>query len=609
MQAAAVDLVRDRVLDVETPENVRIEYPLAGLGTRFTALLIDAVLIGLLLVAVPLIVIVPLGALDLMTGGIALAFVLIWFFLLFWGWFLWFEAFRDGQTPGKRLLSIRVVMEDGTPVTFEAAVIRNLLRLVDVQPFPGCLVGGVFMLLGGKSRRLGDVAAGTVVVREQPVEFPRIEELKTASGPPRLDDERFAVLETFAEQQRELEPQARVRIAASLAVTLGAALAEDPGRSSIERLLALHADESARRRSARLFLKSGSPAATALLRSKRSRWEAFRLEVAGLRGRGIRRLDEGAVAGFAARYRELAADLARARTYGASAGTLWALERLAGAAHGLFYRPVERPFARAGRFFGGGFPRLVRRLRLPIGLAALLLYGTGALTWSLATTDPEIERLLAPAAIVERAEKAREPGADYRDTWGEVWLGSEYLSTAIIANNVQVSFFLFIGGASAGLLSIAVLVVNGVLLGTALAVFANRGVLANLGTFVLPHGFLELAAIAIAGGAGLWMGSALLLPGRQRRLDAFAARARDAVALIGGVIAMLVAAGLIEGFLSPARIPAPIKVLAGVVFAAATLHYLLAVGRGGEPDRRRAGAAAETTATRAAPVPTTVPAA
>ena len=146
-------------------------------------------------------------------------------------------------------------------------------------------------------------------------------------------------------------------------------------------------------------------------------------------------------------------------------------------------------------------------------------------------------------------------------------------------NNVQVSFFIFIFGFVAGIGSAFMLIMNGLSLGAALAVFQNRGVIGNIGAFVIPHGFIELTAITIAGGAGLWMGSGLLLPGRQRRLDAFAARAKESVAMIGGVVAMLVVAGLIEGFFSPSRLPVGIKLLGGAVAAAATLHYLLVVGR------------------------------
>jgi uncharacterized membrane protein SpoIIM required for sporulation/uncharacterized RDD family membrane protein YckC len=576
---ATVDLVRDRVLGVETPESVRIEYPLAGLGSRFAALLVDAVLAALLMLLVPLLVLLPLARADLLPGGLGLVLVVVWVFAVFWGYFLWFEAFRDGRTPGKRLLSIRVVMEDGTPVTFEAAVIRNLLRIVDIQPFPGCLVGGLFMLAGRRSRRLGDLAAGTVVVREQPIEFPRLEELPATVAAPRLDDSRYQVLETFVEQIDELEPEAKVRVAARLCHVFAAELADSDDPLATRRLLTLFAEETARRRAARLLLHTGSPAATQLLRSKRERWERFRRVVERVRAVGLRSLDEGAVAEFAARYRELTADLARARTYGASSGTIYALERLAGAAHNLLYRPVERPFAGTWRFLLGGFPRLARRLRVPIGVAALLLYGTGLLVFLLVTGDPDHERRLGDPGMIARAERAREPGTDYRDTWGEFWIGSDVLSSMIIANNVQVSFLAFAGGVLAGLGTMALLIFNGLHLGVAFAVFANRQVLENLGAFVLPHGFIELTAIAIAGGAGLWMGSGLVLPGRRRRLEAFASRAREAVALIGGVVVMLLVAGLVEGFLSPSRLPAILKVVAGLVFAAATLHYLLVVGR------------------------------
>src|SRR5262249_29480290 len=156
-------------------------------------------------------------------------------------------------------------------------------------------------------------------------------------------------------------------------------LRPEPSQKSVtaasNALAALYADESARRRSARLSLRAGSPAAASLLAHKRERWEAFRTEVRAIRAHGLRKLDGDEVAGFAARSREVSADLARSRTYGASGGTLFALERLVGAAHNLFYRPASQSAARIWRWIAADFPRLVRARWKPIALAMLLLYG------------------------------------------------------------------------------------------------------------------------------------------------------------------------------------------------------------------------------------------
>jgi len=100
-----------------------------------------------------------------------------------------------------------------------------------------------------------------------------------------------------------------------------------------------------------------------------------------------------------------------------------------------------------------------------------------------------------------------------------------------------------------------------------------------IGLFVLPHGIIELTAICIAGGAGLWMGSGLLLPGEKTRLAAFAERAKEAVFLIAGVAMLLVVAGLIEGFISPSKISPPAKLAVAALAAAALVLYLARAGR------------------------------
>src|SRR5690606_13668071 len=125
------------------------------------------------------------------------------------------------------------------------------------------------------------------------------------------------------------------------------------------------------------------------------------------------------------------------------------------------------------------------------------------------------------------------------------------------------------GGVLAGVGTLAILVFNGVFIGGVFGLFAAHGLSPYLLAFVLPHGVVELSAIAIAGGAGLWMGSALLVPGRATRKDALVSRGREAVGLLAGTGVLLIVAGLIEGFISPA--PWPMTVKAGVSAITAVL--------------------------------------
>ncbi len=575
----------ERTLVVTTPEHVAIAFPLAGLGSRFSALIAD-VGIMLLMWLVPIITLKLFDALTGLGDGWAMGLLVLWTFAIVWGYFFAYEAFRDGQTPGKRILNIRTVMDGGYPVTVRAAAIRSLVRLVDIQPGASCLVGGLSMMLNSQGKRLGDIAAGTVVVRELPIAFPDVKELSTANAAaPRFDDKTYLALETFADRVRELKVAAAAPLAKTLSAHIAPHMAREPGESTTEFVLRAYEDESARRQSARLRVAAGSAAAVSLLRSKRRVWDQFHRLVQTTRRKSLKSLDEDAVSAFAARYREITADLARARTYGASANTLYALERVAGAAHNVFYRPARRSAGQLGHFLRRGFPRLVRRLWKPILTATLLLYVPGIISYSLVTKHPGLEASVAGADMMSRADTAASnPDFDYIDTFDMPWMGSSNFASMLIANNVQVAFLAFAGGILAGLGSVYVLIFNGALLGAALAVFANRDVLSSIGLFVFPHGVIELTAITIAGGAGLWLGSALFMPGRLTRGRALAEHARDAIGLVLGVAFLLVIAGIIEGFISPSRIAVPLKLTAGAAAAGWLVLYLTAGGRRSDAD-------------------------
>ncbi|MGI4852854.1 MAG: RDD family protein [Janthinobacterium lividum] len=164
---------------VDTPEQVELRFPLAGLGSRFLALLVDlaiqfaANILLVILVAVALAATARTGALNRMSdtaGKWFVAGIILVYFLLFWGYFSLFEAFSNGQTPGKRVLKIRVIKDSGRQITFFEALARNLLRVVDA--LPGVYLVGVLSILFTKgNKRLGDLVADTLVIHERVEEF------------------------------------------------------------------------------------------------------------------------------------------------------------------------------------------------------------------------------------------------------------------------------------------------------------------------------------------------------------------------------------------------------------------------------------------------------
>jgi uncharacterized RDD family membrane protein YckC len=193
--------MRDRIIEteetliIETPERVPLAFPLASIGNRFLAVAIDHTIQYL---AIALAAWVFLGAsgisvLDTDPAGDgmfsqmskwSIALMILTLFLLFAGYFIFFEWLWGGQTPGKRLMKLRVIREDGRPITLWEAIARNLLRVFDAMPgfiVPIYSVGLIVIFLNRRDQRVGDIFAGTVVIRERTDEAPTFAE--TFSNP------------------------------------------------------------------------------------------------------------------------------------------------------------------------------------------------------------------------------------------------------------------------------------------------------------------------------------------------------------------------------------------------------------------------------------------
>ncbi len=177
--ANLTDLLREEYT-IDTPENVTFGYEVAGIGNRFIAALLDSLLLVLALVALNVLILVALNAVGDLDkflasdgenslgwfGGLLLAVYALFNFALIWGYYMLFELLWSGQTPGKRAAKIRVVRMDGSPAGLLEVVVRNLVRVIDFLPF-GYGVGLVTMFLNRRARRLGDFAAGTLVVKDR----------------------------------------------------------------------------------------------------------------------------------------------------------------------------------------------------------------------------------------------------------------------------------------------------------------------------------------------------------------------------------------------------------------------------------------------------------
>jgi uncharacterized RDD family membrane protein YckC len=173
----SASLATEDVLIIETPERVPLHFALASIGNRFLACALDHALqaLTLLIVLVGFTVLANYSSLgDEFSNAPkwvkALLIVLV--FLIFSGYFAFFEWIWNGQTPGKRILKLRVIREDGRPVTFWEATVRNLLRTFDMMPAPFYSIGLISVFISLSDQRVGDMVAGTVVVREREAEAP-----------------------------------------------------------------------------------------------------------------------------------------------------------------------------------------------------------------------------------------------------------------------------------------------------------------------------------------------------------------------------------------------------------------------------------------------------
>lgn len=151
-------------LSVETPEQININFQKAGIGSRFYAALLDTLLLVLLIVAGAYVNAKFMIELGDILGKWLRAVGSIVIFAIFWGYYMVFEITTNGQSPGKRVLGLRVIKDGGYPISFADSAIRNLVRIVDFLPF-GYGAGLLVMLLNKNWQRLGDLAAGTLVVK------------------------------------------------------------------------------------------------------------------------------------------------------------------------------------------------------------------------------------------------------------------------------------------------------------------------------------------------------------------------------------------------------------------------------------------------------------
>ncbi|PZR59641.1 MAG: hypothetical protein DLM50_00580 [Candidatus Meridianibacter frigidus] len=239
----------DRTLSVRTPESIAFSYELAGLGSRFLAVLLDLLIQVIVAMAVFWALVAVAGHAhplplppreEKLAQSLAIAFIAFGLFTIFFGYFIIFEAFWNGQTPGKRLLGVRVVRDGGFPVDFMSSLIRNFVRIVEMG-LAFYAVSAICTLLSPENKRLGDYAAGTIVVRDSRAAVPaRLNEVLQTALHLSLTSQERALITRFLDRRSSLLPESRSALASQIAALLRPRVHGDlaalPNETLIERI-------------------------------------------------------------------------------------------------------------------------------------------------------------------------------------------------------------------------------------------------------------------------------------------------------------------------------------------------------------------------------------
>lgn len=310
------------------------------------------------------------------------------------------------------------------------------------------------------------------------------------------------------------------------------------------------------------------------INERKTAWERLEELLRHVDRMSLRRLHREEVRELGRIYRRTASDLAIARAESRDPRLINYLNSLVIRAHGRIYRADAQGGRRIRNFFTRDFPQTFRRTWRYTALAFAVFAVFSVAVFVGTRRDPEFSEFAGISPYF------REVVINQRTHWWEELNKANQIgSSQIFTNNIRVTFYAFALGAIFGLGTLYVLAFNGAMFGAILALTYRAGFGNDLVAFVVGHGVIELSCIFIAGGAGLLIGSAILMPGDLSRGDALKSRGLDAIRLVTGCVPLLVLAGIIEGFISPASINPAIKFSIGAVTGVAMYSYLFLAGR------------------------------
>ncbi len=312
------------------------------------------------------------------------------------------------------------------------------------------------------------------------------------------------------------------------------------------------------------------------IEQRRGRWAALERVLDKAQTDGLKKLSLEDARLLSRLYRGASSDLLWIRARGGSAEVSDYLNDLVGRAYAVTY-PGKRPrLSDALRFVGRGFPALLRQEWRPFVAAWLLFLGGASFGYLGMVFDPHAAHYLVPAEHLklDPVERAKEEAA------GEVAdvEAQAQFSAFLFTHNIQVAFFAFALGITAGIGTAMLLFWNGIFLGALAQVYTAKGMADWFWAWILPHGIPEITAIAVAGAAGFVMARGLLAPRGLPRPVALRRESLTAVKLLLGTLLIFVVAGIIEGTISqihPPKLPAWFKIGFAVLFGLGVYGYLL----------------------------------
>lgn len=535
---------------LQLSEQIWLDLSPASFGSRGVAFLIDSCLRGLVFFCLLL---AFYGGLDPVwslvdADGLGPAIAIMLYFLVDWVYALLFEVRFDGVSPGKKLLGLRVVDRRGLPITWRRSFLRNLLNPLDIAA--GGVTALVSMVVSEKSQRLGDLVAGTMVVYE--ADRITSDQLETSGDSiVAVPADLFAVMQQFCSRHKQLAPEARAEVIEKIYDTLSfeylrAGLrAKAPAPKNQEKAIAWIVEQ----------LKRVSP-------SDQVNWDSINGELL-LHEKQFKRfsskeLTSHEIKAVISSYNSLCNTYAFLNTSFPNTFQSKFASALLRKARRLIY---GRRLDSLDKSSEGFFERARAQydlIKYHVALSALLFVGSAALAALFVQINPE----LGWTVIDEAGAAALQDG----ELWTDNIKGESGSAAAMImTNNIKVSFLAFAGGVSAGIMTVVTIIFNGVHLGSIFAVLGQYNMDFRLLDFIVAHGILELSIIVVAGGAGFYLGDAIINPGEVSRAKALTRNANNILDLLLFNAACLILAGLVEGYVSPYPVGFTSKLLLGLL--------------------------------------------